>query len=287
MSPRLLLLILFAGLTSVVVVFATRSFLAGAQQQTGTVAEARPQVEQTKILIAKQDLPVGTILSETHVELRDWPTTGVHSAYFKDADTKAIYEGHVVRAVMTAGEPITRTSLIKQGERGFLAAILEPGKRAVTVNLTAVSGIGGFLFPGDRVDVILTHSVDQDDGSNNTLSETILQNVRVLAVDQRSQTDAQEVALRRTATLEVTPRMAEKIALLERVGDLSLSLRGLQAQSNSLDQQPIDKNASYTFDADISRFISRPDQKRNNGEIVRVRRGSDVTDVALNEGDSK
>jgi len=279
MNPRLLLTILVAGGLCLVVVFATRSFLTNAQQ-TAAVAPPVEAPETTQILVAKRDLPIGTLLSAEDVELLDWPESALNPAYVQDGDTSGLYEGTVVRALLTAGEPITRSSLVKQGERGFLAAVLAPGMRAVTVNLTPVSSVGGFLFPGDRVDVILTHDLERDNGDSNIISETILQNVRVLAVDQRTDSTEQDVAVRRTATLEVTPRMAEKFALLERVGELSLSLRGLQAQADAMEQQPLDKTETYTFDADISNFINRPDSKTGQ---VRVRRGSNITDITTQD----
>ncbi len=286
MNPRLIVMMLVAGAISLGVVMATRSFLSSAQH-SGPAEPVERAAPAVKILVASRDLPVGTLLSAEDTEAREWPDTALHAAYVKTGESPDLYDGSVVRATITAGEPITRSALVKQGERGFLAAVLAPGMRAVTVNLTPVSSVGGFLFPGDRVDVILTHAVEQQDGTNNTLSETILQNVRVLAVDQRTESAEREVAVRRTATLEVTPRMAEKIALLERVGQLSLSLRGLTAQAGSIEQFPVDRTDTYTFDSDVSKFITRPDERPKAENLVRVRRGNTVTDIPLDEGDGQ
>ena len=121
----------------------------------------------------------------------------------------AIFVAFVVHAI-TAGEPVTRGALVRPGDRGFLAAALGPGMRAVTVPVSAKTGVGGFVFPGDKVDLVLTQSVQPDGGAPLKTSETILRNLRVLATDQSTETmhtaDGKTmVRAFRTVTLEVTP----------------------------------------------------------------------------------
>ena len=152
MNPRGLILIVLATMGVILVVMFTRSFLSSAQQKAQTSQVATAQVSAAKILVAKRDLNVGTILKPEDVTWRSWPKSGLSSAYFviKKDELKAVH-GKVVRTPITTGEPVTKTAIVSQGERGFLAAILTPGMRAVSIKLSPTAGIGGFIFPGDRV----------------------------------------------------------------------------------------------------------------------------------------
>src|SRR4029453_6613498 len=148
-----------------------------------------------------------------------WPTEMMQSAYYTegqpDSDMSKLL-GTVVRYPITAGQPVTRGALVGPQDRGFLAAALGPGMRAVTVPVNASTGVAGFVFPGDHVDIVLTQSVEGGgDGPELKASETIVRNVRVLATDQRiSEKDADgkaEVKTFANVTIEVTPAIAEKV----------------------------------------------------------------------------
>ncbi|MEO7177941.1 MAG: Flp pilus assembly protein CpaB, partial [Allosphingosinicella sp.] len=194
--------------------------------------------------------------------------------------------GTVVRNEVTAGQPFTQGTLIRPGERGFLAAALGPGMRAVTVPVSATSSVAGFIFPGDRVDIVLTQEVaGGGDGVPLKVSETVMRNVRVLATDQRMDAkgeDGKAVVQRFTmVTLEATPKLAEKIAVAQKIGDLSLSLRSIADNSAELERaiasgevtvpksddpkaerqmlvaianRPSDGISTYTTGSDVSRF---------------------------------
>jgi pilus assembly protein CpaB len=149
--------------------------------------------------------------------------------------------GTVVRVAVTAGQPITRGALVAPGDRGFLAAALGPGMRAVTVPVSALTGVAGFVFPGDRVDMVLTQNVAGTDGPPLKVSETILRNLRVLATDQRARPTVDDkgntvVSKYKLVTLEVTPRLAEKITVAQTIGTISLSLRSLADNAAELEQ---------------------------------------------------
>lgn len=290
MNPRSLILIVLAAIGVVLVVLLTRSFLTSAQQQgRDTQTIAAPKEAAIRILVAKRDLHVGTIITPEDTEWRDWPERGVSEEYFvTKKDKKKTTVGQVVRAPLTKGEPVTKSAIVKQGGRGFLAAILNPGMRAVTVKVSPTSGIGGFIFPGDRVDVIITHSVGLSSGSNDTvkeeefqLAETIFQNVRVLAVDQKSASD-DKAKISKTATLEVTPKMVEKVAMISNIGPLTLSLRPLAQGAGSLpsdpNSPPVGITSSYSTGHEISTFL--PNLTEEEGpETIRVTRGSSTTTV--------
>jgi pilus assembly protein CpaB len=234
-------------------------------------------------------LPVGTIIDAEAFKYQMWPQGLVQPAYFikgENSVNPADLIGTVVRNEITAGQPISRGALIKPGERGFLAAALGPGMRAVTVAVSSTSGVAGFVFPGDRVDIVLTQQVEGGgEGPPLKASETILRNVRVLATDQRmTAQDADGKAVVQnasTVTLEATPKIAEKIAVAQTIGQLSLSLRSIADNSAELERaiaagevtvppnddpkaerrmllaianQPIDTNTTFTVGADVSRY---------------------------------
>jgi pilus assembly protein CpaB len=149
--------------------------------------------------------------------------------------------GTVVRFPITAGQPVTRGSLVGPQDRGFLAAALGSGMRAITVPVNSSTGVAGFVFPGDHVDMVLTQQVEGGgDGPALKVSETIVRNLRVLATDQRI-TDKDkdgkiEVKTFANVTLEVTPKIAEKIAVAQSLGTLSLSLRSIADNSAELER---------------------------------------------------
>jgi pilus assembly protein CpaB len=149
-----------------------------------------------------------------------------------------------VRHAITAGQPVTQGSLVHPDDRGFLAAALGAGMRAVTVRVSQEQGVAGFVFPGDRVDLILTQDIRIKEGSSYPdeqlhTAETIVQNIRVLATDQRFEAEDDEgktpVRTFGTVTLEATPEIAQKIAVAQGMGKLSLSLRPISESAGGLD----------------------------------------------------
>jgi pilus assembly protein CpaB len=197
--------------------------------------------------------------------------------------------GTVVRFPITAGQPVTRGSLVGPQDRGFLAAALGPGMRAVTVPVSVITGVAGFVFPGDHVDMVLTQTVSGGgDGPPLKVSETIIRNVRVLATDQRI-TDKDEdgktqVKTFSNVTFEVTPKLVEKIAVAQSLGQLSLSLRSIADNGAELERavaageikvpaganpaqekqmlltlanRPIDSGTTFSTGGDVSRFQRR------------------------------
>ena len=196
------------------------------------------------MLVAKKALPVGTIIDADSFTFQPWPKELMQSAYYvegqPDGDPKKLL-GTVVRYPITAGQPVTRGSLVGPQDRGFLAAALGPGMRAITVPVNISSGVAGFVFPGDHIDLVLTQQVQGGgDGPALKVSETIIRNLRVLATDQRI-TDKDDdgktqVSTFSNVTLEVTPRIAEKIAVAQSLGSLSLSLRSIADNAAELER---------------------------------------------------
>jgi pilus assembly protein CpaB len=287
MDVKKLVLLIGALLVAAVTAVTAKNMFSGAG---ATSASATPVVPAgPEVLVATRALPVGTIIDAEAFRFQRWPEGLVQPAYYikgKPGVVPAQLIGTVVRNEITAGQPFTQGSLIKPGERGFLAAALGPGMRAVTVAVSATSGVAGFVFPGDRVDIVLTQEVaGGGEGPALKVSETVMRNVRVLATDQRMDAkgeDGKAVVQRFTmVTLEATPKLAEKIAVAQRIGDLSLSLRSIADNSAELERaiasgevtvpksddpkaerrmliaianQPSDGLSTYTTGSDVSRF---------------------------------
>jgi pilus assembly protein CpaB len=241
MDSRKLALLVGALVAAGLLAFAANSLFKAGGAPAANAAPTVPVGPQ--VLVATRALPVGTILDPTAMKFQPWPKDLVDNAYFLQgtADLKAL-QGTVVRTAITAGQPVTQGSLVKPGDRGFLAAALGPGMRAVTFPVSAQSAVAGFVFPGDRIDLVLTQSVaGGGDGPPLKTSETIVRNLRVLATDQRTdnQTDENGKTVVRTfgtVTVEATPRIAEDLAVAQTLGSLSLSLRSLADNSSELEQ---------------------------------------------------
>ncbi len=227
---------------------------------------ARIDTNAPKVMVARKSLPAGTFLKPEHVEWRAWPKNGVAKVYLvKGKHTVKELVGAVVRRGISAGEPITEGRIVKPGERGFMAAVLTPGMRAVSVRINATTGIAGFVYPGDRVDLILTHKLKSGKGVNrktHQVSETVLTGVRVLGVDQRTsdQKSKGKIRVPKTTTIEVTPKQAEMVAVAKEIGKLSLSLRSLAIEQATglpaaLPMGPARRGRTTTRASDVSRLI--------------------------------
>ena len=287
MDVKKLALLVGALVIAVVTAVMAKNMFAGAGAQQ---AAAAPVPVGPKVLVAKKALPVGTIIDADSFSFQPWPKELMQGAYYVEGqpDAKTL-AGTVVRYSIAAGQPVTRGSLVGPQDRGFLAAALGAGMRAVTVPVNTTTGVAGFVFPGDHVDLVLTQQVQGGgDGTPLKVSETIVRNVRVLATDQRF-TDKDEdgktaVKTFSNVTFEVTPKIAEKIAVAQSLGQLSLSLRSLADNSAELERavaagdvkipanaspaqerqmllaysnRPNDTNTTFTTGGDVSRFQRR------------------------------
>ncbi len=239
MDKKKLILLVAALVVAIGTALAARSMFAGAATPEAEAAPVEPQ--GPKVLVSKRNLPVGTIVTADAIGYQLWPEELVQDAYFIDGEANMeLLLGTVVRHQITAGEPVTQGSLVAPGDRGFLAAALGPGMRAVTIPVSARTGVAGFVFPGDRIDLVLTQAVGGEGGGLRA-SETILTNLRVLATDQSTETTTTDdgrtvVRAFRTVTLESTPRIAEKIAVAQTLGTLSIALRSIADNQAELER---------------------------------------------------
>jgi pilus assembly protein CpaB len=243
-------------------------------------AAPRPAVPHKSVLVARVPVGRGAILKAEDLSWQAWPEDGATGSYVVAGKQSAsAFSGWVARQPFVAGEPIIKSEIVAPGDRGFLAAVLRPGMRAVTVPVSTTSGIAGFVFPGDRVDVLTTYTLPAADGGNRELApkvaETILHDVRVIAIDQNLQAKSGQAMLAHTVTLEVTPKQSEIVALAGDLGQLSLSLRGLVAargETGSRSTAAADAD-SFTLDSDVSRLIA-------DDQVTIIRGGSTSTNAA-------
>lgn len=209
---------------------------------------AAPSGDTMKILVASKDLNVGTALTVADLKWQDWPVAANSPVYITERSSpNAMQEwtGAVARASFVAGEPLRPQKLIKGNGSGFLSAILPSGMRAVATKIGVDTAAGGFILPNDRVDVILTRRDDaarQTGGSDGWTTDTILKNVRILAIDQIIEDqNGQKVITGSTATLELAPAQTEVLALSKEQGSLSLTLRSLADSSPTARDETIMK----------------------------------------------
>jgi pilus assembly protein CpaB len=275
MSPRRLVFILIALVVSATTVLAGRAWLR-AERPVAVAAPAPAQI-MPQVLVAKGRLPAGHFVRPEDLRWQPWPANGVAANYIVEGKHKLDeFVGAVVRTGLNDGEPITDARVVRPGDRGFMAAVLTPGYRAVTVQVTATTGLAGFVFPGDHVDLLLTFAVPAEGPSKreHRAAETILTNLRVLAVDQRVDDQNKKVVVAKTATLEVTPKQAEVIAVATELGRLSLSLRSLATVASK--DPP--KRYSHTWDSDATHLLP-PISPADAAFKVKVVRGGAVKEV--------
>lgn len=206
----------------------------GPQPATATVAAA-PQPSKTQVLVAKRDLLVGERITAESLGWQDWPENGATNVAFfvqsRTPDALKTFENGVVRQEMVAGEPVTDKKIVAiNAPTNPMAGLLTPGMRATSVMITPDSSVAGFVLPNDRVDVVLTRELQvQANGQTRAqmVTSTILENVRILAIDQAvAQPKDQKTMAGSTATVELTATDAEKLRLADKLGDISLMLRG-------------------------------------------------------------
>jgi len=221
------------------------AYLASGSDRKPTAAPVA-QMETVDVLVAKSDIALGQAVTANDLQWQKWPASAASSSFVRrdvrpDATTKIA--GAIARSPFVTGEPIRDTKLVMANGAGFMAAVLPAGMRAISTEISPETGAGGFILPNDRVDVILSRREKNADqaGADSVSSETILTNVRVLAIDQTPrEKEGQNTVVGKTATLELKPEQAETLARARQTGTLSLALRSLadaNAPAVSPDQQ--------------------------------------------------
>ncbi len=242
MSLRNILLLVFAIAAAGGTALVARGWMISERAAMSAQQKPAPVVASQFVLVAKANLPAGRFVKADDFRWQAWPDGTLAPTYIvKGKRQPEDLVGAVLRAGIAAGEPVADSRLVKPGERGFMAAVMQPGMRALSLPINATTGISGFVFPGDRVDLLVTHTIEVEGPGkrkNSLATETVLTDVRVLAVDQTLDDQTNKPLLAKTVTFEVTPKEAEIVRVAARLGSLSLTLRSLAdeaAQEEILD----------------------------------------------------
>ncbi|WP_439579393.1 Flp pilus assembly protein CpaB [Elioraea sp.] len=236
-----------------------------------------------RTLVAARPIAPGSLLRGEDLGVREVLTSDAGEGVLRDTpESRAELAGALVRRYLEAGERITMGDVLRPRDRGFLAAVLRPNMRAITVGVDAVTGTAGLIWPGDRVDLLLTQSLDErvTQLSRRVVGETVLNDVRVIAVDQQLTQGATganaspDGKVARTVTLEVSPEEAERVAVAGQLGRLSLTIRAMDAESAA------EPSRRSVFGGDVSPALSESDRiDRPVGARMRIIQGDDRQEV--------
>jgi pilus assembly protein CpaB len=240
------------------------------------VAERGPAASPTVgYFVAARPLPRGTLARDEDFTVRSVPPQRIPAgAILETADSKAGLPGSLVRKFIDAGNPVTLDDILRPRDRGFLASVLAPDSRAITIKVDEESGVAGLIRPGDHVDVVLTQVFDKADPARRALSETILGNVRVIAIDQEIAQGGRPVSaalpkLAQTVSLELTPEQVKRITVAKQLGTLSLAVRAAIDQWNKVDSGPVSS-------CDVSPELARQNALAGQRAAVAVHSGGEV-----------
>ncbi len=264
-TTRIAILGLAIG-AAVLAAFLAKGFLGTKPKQQIVKVE---KTETVEILVAAKDVKVGGLLDKSAVRWQKWPKNVVKGGMISrksKPDAKAKFESARARTTIFEGEPLQDRKVVFAGESGFMAAVLPKGMRAIAVRVSVETGAGGFILPNDHVDVLLTRKASSSSGAaNKTFTDTVMSNVRILAIDQSFAVNAKGEKVSsgkiNTATLELDPRQAEVIALAETTGQLTLALRSMA------------DNGSSELGDDGPRLSERYAKGADGGEITVLRYG--------------
>ena len=258
-AARIVVLVVAVGAGGLAALLAGRG---GEEAPPPVAPKASTQIDTVDVLVAKNDIQLGSSVSQQDMQWQIWPVSAASPAFVRRSDKPDAIEqlaGAIARAPFVAGEPIREAKLIKSNGSGYMAAVLDKGMRAVSTEISPETGAGGFILPNDRVDVILSRrdrEAEKSGSGEAQVSETILSNIRILAIDQTlGEKDGQKVVIGKTATLELTPRQAETLALSRQLGTLSLALRSLaDAGDTALPQTEEERAAGRRVGINTVRF---------------------------------
>jgi pilus assembly protein CpaB len=241
------------------------AYLARGTDTKALPAEPVVQLQTVDVLVAKSDIGLGQSVTPDNLQWQTWPAATASNSFIRRSErpegTKEV-AGSIARAPFITGEPIREQKLVKANGSGFMAAILPSGMRAISTEISPETGAGGFILPNDRVDVILSKrekNPDRSGSSDIVISEVILANVRVLAIDQApKEKDGQNTVVGKTVTLELKPEQSETLARARQTGTLALALRSI-ADLNAIETQADDQASRRSGSVNVVRYgVSNP-----------------------------
>jgi len=251
MTARIVVLTIALGAGGVAAYLAS-----GSDNKPAPAAEPAVTLQTIDVLVAKSDIALGQTLKPEDMQWQSWPAANASGTFIRRSDRPDAANqvaGSIARAPFIAGEPIREQKLVRADGSGFMAAILPTGMRAISTEISAETGAGGFILPNDRVDVILTKREKNPDATNAqdiVVSMIILTNIRVLAIDQApKEKDGQNAVVGKTVTLELKPEQTVTLGAARQAGTLSLALRSI-ADANAAEisdgAQPSVRGAGVT-----------------------------------------
>ena len=249
------------------------------------VAENAPAPPTIAYLVAAHPLPAGTLAREDDFEVRSAPTDSVPSGAILDTPgARTGLRGSLVRRYLDTGNAVRAQDVLRPRDRGFLASVLAPGSRAISINVDPESGVSGLIWPGDYVDVVLTQMNDKADPAHRSLSETVLHSARVIAIDQEivegaSVNNAVAGKLTHTVSLQLAPDQVRKIAVAKDLGKLSLAIRAAVEQQETGD-------AATMLGCDVSPDIARQSAIASQSATVVVYSGDKVKEFPVKKHDA-
>jgi pilus assembly protein CpaB len=230
MNSQRILVLAGAFVAAIVVALLVSHLLGGGTPPVKAAPPAPPRIAMSEVLVAAADLSPGAQLTPSSVRWQEWPRASVDRRFITqdvNPDLEKFVKGAVVRAPLVSGEPLSTFKIVEHAQgAGFMAAIVSPGMRAISVAISTETGAGGFILPNDRVDVLLTRQIS--DNPRRFLTRTVLDDVRVLAVDQTFESKDEKSVLAKTATLELSPEQTELVSRAQASGTIALSLRSLE-----------------------------------------------------------
>jgi pilus assembly protein CpaB len=247
------------------------------------VAQQKASAPLTRYLVAARPLKAGTLTRDE--DFRSEPLDSVPSGAIRDTtDDRNRLLGSLVRKNLDNGSPITSENVLPRGDRGFLASVLEPGTRAISIKVDAESGVSGLIKPGDYADVVLTQVAEKADPARRALSETLLQNVRIIAIDQEivqggGANNATAAKVAQTVSLQLAPEQVKRIAVAKHLGTLSLAMRSAVELRDAADSRTISS-------CDVSAEIARQNAIAGQSAAVVVYGGGKVQEYTVKKQDS-
>ena len=226
-GQRNLIIVGVAILLGLLAVFIANSYFSGVEEKQAQIAQEQ---KLARVVVATQPLAFGVRLTTDNVRLANWPEGSVPEGAFRTIEA-ALQQNRVALRPIVAGEPVLADKVSGKGGRATLAANLPEGMRAVSIPITNVSGVSGFVLPGTTVDVLLTRQMPGDGASpQDQMVDVVMENVQVLAVDQDADEKNGKPKGAKTATLQTDLYGAQKLVLAEKIGSLSLALRNVESQ---------------------------------------------------------
>ena len=288
--------IVVAVVAAIVAAFMVLKLSGDSEQQAKQVQvseQAESEVDAVNVYVAANYIPIGSVIKENMLTVQPWPSHLLVDGFVVGPEQGRTLVGKVARASFQALEPIMSNKVVNPDDPNYLAGELPKGKRVVTVRTDEISGVGGFVFPGDRVDVLINHRILKkgvsargietlpEDEVYETVSERLLGNIRVMAVDQRSTGGVDEdngIIIPKSVSLEVDPEDAQRIALARQLGQLSLSLRSLKDKDSM-------ETVAITRQSDLSQFDASDIMNRSADAPVKIVRGVELETLEMDQVD--